>query len=188
MTRSATRALGFTFKHDPNKLREGMPVPTFEGDHGRAWRIDLENARAKHNPDLEDATLDYWVIEAPFAHPVWHSYAIIIVHLRAMPDHRETKLYREGATHEFWVIALDPEGDRTKLIDTARASDETCHWLLPFNFSAQLVEANDTEARQKIEDAVHDVADGKLNPDTDFIRMWVQRFGGHMLKTEGLMQ
>jgi hypothetical protein len=172
---------GFAFKHDPEKLRAGMPAPTFEGEHGRAWRI------ADHDPEPNESTIATWLIEAPYAHPVWHSYIISLAHLRQRGMPGPIK-YRDGASHEMILMALAPEGDRANLIKVGSFQSDTCTPLMPLNFACQFANVSDDEARQTVEDVVHDVCDAKISPDTDFLRMWVKRFGGHMLKTEGMTQ
>ena len=117
------------------------------------------------------------VVEAPWAHPIWHSYAVILVHLRPLPDGRPTKFYLAAATHEIWLYALDPDQPRQPMIEFGQPK-----WLTPMNFGAQFIAASDEAAKLKVEEAVQDIVAGKLSPDTDFIRHWAYRFGDNMLK------
>ena len=181
-----------------NDFEEVMPAPTYESDvrmawshasipeavametaygSGRAWRIDIDKV-VKHIGSADShAMIAWWIIEAPWAHPIWHSYSMTLAHLR-----RFAVIHVPGATHEMLLCALDPKGDRAKLLELGYGHKESCLPLLPANFGAQLVEATDDEAIQKCEDAVKDVCDGKLNPDTDFIKQWIARFGGGMVR------
>lgn len=183
--------------HDPNKLREGMPTPTYASDlplgpyvsHapyiGRAWKIDLEVSRKICNikPE-EDGTVAFWLIEAPWAHPHWHSYALTCIHLRDIPGHKPV-IYLEGATHEFFILALTVEGDRARLAETGMVGREGApKVLLPPNFAAQFIAETDEDAEKLIEDTVKDVCDGTLNPDTDYRSQWIKRFGDAMIKPE----
>src|SRR5215831_4724961 len=82
-------------------------TPDIIGHHGRAWKCHLdEGRRIKDARPEDDATLAHWVIEAPWAHPCWHSYSLVLIHLRPMPDGRETKFYLPCASHEMWLYAL----------------------------------------------------------------------------------
>jgi len=151
--------------------------PDMVGNHGRAWKVDLREALrlAGMRPE-EDAALEVWIVEAPWAHPVWHSYAITLMHLRPMPG-RETTFHLEGASHEMWVDALDPNVPRDPTLKNAQ-----CARLQPSNFAAQMIEETDDTARARIEGAVHAILDGYLSPDTDFSHQWVTFFGDNMMK------
>lgn len=104
------------------KSHEFDPIskpPAVVGPHGKAWTVDLEKALALHHVKPEDdACLVHWIVEAAWAHPLWHSYSIVLIHLRPLPDGRPTKFYLEGATHEIWVYAINPDSRREELIET----------------------------------------------------------------------
>jgi hypothetical protein len=152
-------------------------TPTLLGRHGRAWSIDPQRIWEKHGDT--DAQVANWVIEAPYAHPVWHSYWLALIHLQPMPGVLEpTKIYVPGATHEFWLYALDPDRRRGDLIDQLGVP----RVLTPINFAAQIVCASDDVARALILSAVMEVVEGRLSPDTDHRSVWAQRFGGAMLR------
>jgi hypothetical protein len=154
--------------------------PAIEGKHGRAWRCDLaEGRRRKGFAAEDDATLIAWVIEAPWAHPAWHSYELILLHLRPMPDRRQTIFYLDEATHELWLYALNPDKDRNHLIATGIATDE---WLTPGNFAAQIIEVSDDLALARVRQAVALIVAGQLSPDTDYIGQWARLFGDNMMK------
>ena len=158
-----------------------MREPDCQGSHSRAWQCDLDALRKALNVQPEDdGTLVHWIIEAPWAHMVWHSYAIICVHLRPLPDNRPTKQYLKGATHELWVYALDPDKPRLPMIEGS--SQATNGFLVPKNFAAQFIVENDAAALLKVKDAVQKVCDGMLSPDTDYVRHWAHLFGDNMLK------
>jgi hypothetical protein len=156
--------------------------PTITGQHGRAWTCDLEAGRREMGISTEvDATLVHWIVEAAWAHPVWHSYSIILVHLRPMADNRPTKIYLDGATHELWVHAMDPQLDREPLILNGRVQG---HFLQPSNFAAQINEASDDIAIARIAQTVQAICDGRLSPDTDRRRSWEKLFGNNMVRPE----
>lgn len=153
-------------------------TPTIVGPHGRAWICDTDEFRRwKHVKPEDDGSLVIWCVEAPWAHPVWHSYMICLMHLRPLPGARETKIYLDGATHEMWVYALDNQKPRQPFIK-GQADPAV---LTPLNFAAQFIEVTDDLALGRIKQAVIDITEGKVSPDTDFTPMWVGRFGGNMM-------
>ena len=166
----------------PASKPETDPVatsPTVEGPHGRAWFVDPVEIRARLYPGQEDASLANWVVEAPWAHPAWHSYWIALVHLRPFPGLKGgTRLYLEGATHELWVKALSPDKPRSTFIEMRGGPA----YMSPGNFAAQLREPGDAIAVKRAADAVREIVDGKLNPDTDATYQWIERFGDNMMK------
>jgi hypothetical protein len=164
----------------PAKITDPVTAPpVVSGPHGRAWLCDLAATRKVLNIKPEsDGTLANWVVEAPWAHPCWHSYALILVHLRPLLDRRETLLYLDGATHELWLYAVDPGKDRNKLL----IGKERNMYLQPLNFAAQFIETSDDLALARVRVAVQEICNGDLCPDTDFIRDWARRFGDNMLK------
>lgn len=158
-------------------------APTLTGRAGRAWEIDMEKARAmaaRLRPDAtkNDTTVGCFCAEAPYAHPIWHSYMIGIYHLRPLEGIPAAKINLPGATHELIVVALNPELPRTPFV----AGEEFPKFLTPINFCAQIICPDDAAAHALLKGAVQDVIDGKLNPDTDYIRHWMQRFGSNMIR------
>lgn len=160
--------------------------PTKTAAYGKAWLLDhseiyqrlIERGDFTAEQAARDSTVAQWLIAAPGAHPVWHSYMLLLMHLR--PNGLETKFYLPNATHELWLYALDPEGDRQKLLEFGLGKH--CRWLTPCNFAAQIIAANDAEAFGRIESAVDDIISGQLSPDTDFRYMWKERFGSNMVR------
>lgn len=157
-------------------------APDVVGTRGRAWKCDLLRVR-NANPET-DATLVHWLIEAPWAHPCWHSYSLVMIHLRPLAGEvagGETKFYLPCATHELWLYALDPNKERESMIKTGAVDNR---WLRPANFGAQFTELNDEDALARILTVVTEVCNGELSPDTDHTRAWIKRFGHSMIKKE----
>jgi hypothetical protein len=191
----STSPQGFAGRHDPNALREGMPEPSYQGSHGRAWELSAQNAiltaereglkRPWANEDWPNICT--WLIEAPYAHPIWHSYALSCIHLRPLPDLPPPHIVVPGATHEFHLFAIDPRADRSALIADGCFGPKI-RPLVPQNFAAQLkcpaliTEDSDNEARQLMDDLVHDICNRVINPDTDYRKQWIERFSGAMIK------
>lgn len=171
----------------PAEVRDTVSkLPDVSGKHGRAWMCDMAAGLKTlgHRPE-DDARVVHWVIEAPWAHPCWHSYSILVVHLRPMPDNRPTKFYLDGATHEMWVHSMNPDFPRDKLITgNLDKGDRVSMVLEPKNFAAQIIEITDELVTERIKAVVKEICDGKLSPDTDFLREWQRRFGNNMIKRE----
>jgi hypothetical protein len=165
-----------------HKLDTITKAPDLTGEKSRAWRIDIDTARAIGNwTTEEDATIAAWLVEAPWAHPAWHSYVIVLMHLRPLvADKRETKFYLEGATHEMWLYAIDPKSSREDFVTKCNFKELSI--LTPINFAAQIIEPSDDAAIARVEKAVQEICNGELSPDTDFQSMWEERFGNHMIK------
>lgn len=157
-------------------------APDISGPHGRAWRTQLEAHRRRLGavPGKNDSSLGMWVIEAPWAHPAWHSYVIALIHLRPQADLAPAKISMPGATHEFWLWAGDPAQSRAAFI----RGDINLPVLSPMNFGAQIRSSSDEAAITLIEHAIGQICAGQLNPDTDAHGQWVEMFGDSLVKPE----
>lgn len=169
--------------------------PTHTGA-ARAWRVDLAqmraniallasvNAKAKRAL-ADDATVCAYVIEAPWAHPFWHSYYFFCVHLRDLPGQSRPPLRKFAeATHEVMLYVLNPDKPRQALVD-GRELHPSQSFLTPVNYVGQFVAEDDAMAAGVVDRAVIDICNGLLSPDTDFRSQWVARFGGHYYGQQG---
>lgn len=165
--------------------RRGPPIdnivkkPDIFGVHGRAWGVDMEKYRRLFPDGEPDATLGVWVVEAPWAHPIWHSYVLILIHLRPLPVLGAPHINLEGATHEFWVYAANPEAPREPFILGDSGDIPILH---PMNFGAQMIQPNDAAADFVMKATIQDIVDGKLSPDTDYFNVWVSCFGSSLVR------
>lgn len=160
-----------------HKLDTITRFPDHADKFGKAWRLNLDDLRRTAGVLAEnDATLDLWVVEAPWAHPLWHSYLIGLQHLRPVAG-SDVIIRRPGATHEFFVAALNPDAPREPFM----LGNASPAYLVPIDFVAQLVEEADEAARDRVRDAVRRICAGTLSPDTDFRSQWVALYGGHMM-------
>jgi hypothetical protein len=146
---------------------------TKTGAMGKAWKLDLEAWRARY-PGKSDGGICGWIVEAPWAHPMWHSYFLSAVHLRELPGMPPARIYLPGATHEVMLFALDP-------YQTPRL-DEMSSYLMPANFTGQWIAESDEAAVAKVEATVDDILAGRLSPDTDHLRSWMERFSDSNVK------
>lgn len=151
--------------------------PDLSGPHGKAWKVDVE-AVARRYPGSAPAELTpcAWIVEARWAHPIWHSYGLACISLRTHPGWQPAVIRMQGATHELFLYALNP--------DQHRALNDRPAMLSPLNFGAQFIADSDEAARQRIEETVRDIIEGRLNPDTDARRQWIARFGDNSIKPE----
>ena len=149
--------------------------PALTGASGRAWRVDVAAvARGRRESPPPELTVAAWIVHAPYAHPMWHSYAIAAVSLELVPGWPPAKINAPGATHEVMVYALNPEH--------RRAINAPSHYLTPANFHGQWRAADHAAAARYVEETVQLVIDGKLSPDTDFRRDWIARFSASNMK------
>lgn len=149
-------------------MKEHLPLPELEGTHGKAWRIILYKEGESAPP--KQAIVD-WLVEVPEAHPFWHSYWLALFQLADLDG---AVIYLPGATHELVVHALDPMIPR-------RIHGIPKH-LEPPNFCAQIISESDFDAEARITESVREMINGTLNPDTDFMQQWIERYGDNMVK------
>lgn len=151
--------------------------PSSIGTRGRFWDVTLDGF--ERNPD--NATVAVVVIEAPYANQSVHSFFISIVHLRNHPGFsKPAVLHRPDATHEIALFPLAPTQRRDTLL-RGKASPEFVRPDRP-TYVGQLALKSDVEAHDVLLQIAQDVADGKLNPDKDYLKWWAARCGTHCLK------
>lgn len=157
--------------------------PDYRGRAGRAWRARLELIRERrlratgHAP--QDAMVAHWIVEAPWSHQVIHSYSLVLLHLRHMIDKQPVVRYLAGATHEVHLRAIHPAADRGEML---RQPVNRGNWLEPVIFAAQIAEASDEAAAQRVGRAVELVCNGRISPESSHVRAWVELFGDNMLR------
>lgn len=150
-----------------------LQEPDHHGMSGKAWFVPKKKA---------DPTcgIGCWLVECPNAHPVWHSYLFSVAHLRPAKGVSKPLTYLHNATHEFLLIALNPEASRRRLLEVGKLRPLDA--MTPYNFGAQMSVANDELALAKVRDSVVRVVNGLLHPDSDFVSDWVAIFGDNMLR------
>ena len=159
-------------------LDDPMPQACKQGAAGRAWRMNVAAVITALGLDpTRNGIIASWIVEAPFAHPMWHSYSLTLCHLRPLSNLPPPIFYLEGATHEFLLHALAPDVPRAPQLDGAPPA-----WLVPTNFAAQMLERSDVAAIRKVDAAIDLILTGELNPDADALRQWCAIFGDNMLR------
>jgi hypothetical protein len=110
-----------------------------------------------------------WLIEAPWAHPLWNQYLVMLYDLTSEHPDGPPKLYLPDATHEFAVHALDPDFPVAK--DAPLASSEL-RTLMPPNYCYQFKAESDEAAQARVQMIVDGIVAQHLSPDTDFRSLW----------------
>ncbi|WP_155831237.1 hypothetical protein [Hyphomicrobium sp. 802] len=154
-------------------------VADLAGRYGKAWRVDFAALCKKHGVAPEhDSGIAGWVVEAPWAHPLWHSYELVLIHLREIAGTSAPIIHLPDATHELWLNALDPDHPREPFI----IGESPSYPLRPGNFAAQIIAENDEAARARVFAAVEQICAGTLSPDTDCLAQWIALFGDNMIR------
>lgn len=119
-----------------------------------------------------------WLITAPWAHPWWGQYQLVLIDLTA--DLGEPPiLYRKGMTHEFTLWALDPKKFHHRLVTLKEAADgksALLPMLTPQNQSFQFPAESNEAAEVRMQAAVDAIRRRELSPDTDFNQQWRNLF------------
>lgn len=156
-------------KHEIKQINREKNPPTHKGPYGEAWQIELA-------PDDKSPMVCVFIVFAPGAHPWWHYYTVACIHLRNIDGLPSPKILLDDATHEVWVMALDPS-------IPPNLNKPFENHLRPWNFAGQWkADARlnpvdlDEAAAIKVEDTVRDILSGDLNPDTDGVKGWIIRF------------
>ena len=108
-----------------------------------------------------------WVVFAPWAHPLWNQYAVLLYDLTTEMS-KPPFIYMVGATHEVLVYAVDPQ--KQILSDMPDSMFEA--FLRPPNMGYQFKAESNDEAAHRIRELVMSIVNGTLSPDTDFRVVW----------------
>lgn len=130
----------------------------YEGMWGEAWELDpFPPMHVDHT-----ATLGWFFIHAPPAHPIWPHYTLSCIHLRdiegqSKPPHRKFPT----ASHEYILAALNPEERPWRHETVAEkirylAENKRSAHLLPLNACEQVANATDEQAKTLL----HQIARG----------------------------
>jgi hypothetical protein len=154
--------------------------PDIEGV-ASAWKVDINSMRATRGVTPDQCSgLAEWVVHASWSHPIWPFVSVMLIHLRDIPGMPPPFIKLPGATHEVMVFAMDPDKYPPHL-DT---DYPVGRFLSPGNFTGQFIADSDQAAIERIEFTIHEICAGQLNPDTDGVRGWIERFGDYCFKEE----
>ena len=117
-----------------------------------------------------------WIVEAPWAHPAWDEYLILLIDLTGTAEGvSDPHIMLYGATHEVQVWALAPSKTYIRKIHL-----DPMEWrfirLEPMNHAYQFIADSYEDAWKRVNDLVGDIGLRRLSPDTDAIRDWNLRF------------
>jgi len=149
--------------------RDPMPPADRTGPHAQMWHCHPGRPGAQ-------AIVADWIIETPAAHHLVHSCHVALMHLR--PVHADDKvcIHVHGATHELWVMALDPAAPRAAIVRHTAAPVQ--HYYAKV-FVAQIVAPTDEAAVARIAATIALILNGDLNPVNQ--DQWIELFGDAML-------
>lgn len=114
-----------------------------------------------------------WIIIAPWAHPIWSQYALLLYDLTSPSRAGPPTIHMPGATHEFMLFALDPAAPVAR---DSSIRDASLRLLQPPNHGYQLYAASDDDAVARIQQVVDRIVAGNMSPDTDFRWEWDELF------------
>jgi hypothetical protein len=111
-----------------------------------------------------------WVINAPWAHPVWSQYVLMLYDLTSISEkHGEPLLHLPDATHEFFLWAIDPDHP---IEQKGPLQPEDIHRLTPPNYGYQFKAASHDAAEERLQAIVDGIIAAEINPDTDWRGVW----------------
>lgn len=115
-----------------------------------------------------------WALHAPWAHPLWSDYALLLMDLTTPMHGPEVVLYLKGATHEMHLWAVDP---RYGMPDTwPQEPLRPPRRLEPMNYGVQFIAADDDTAFNRINEIALSIDAKHLSPDTDARSVWDELF------------
>jgi hypothetical protein len=122
-----------------------------------------------------------WVINAPWAHPIWTQYALFLYDLTTPSDKGETVFLKEGMTHEMILYALDPV---VLILPHKTLIEQGFKYLTPANCGYQFKAESNEAAVERIRKIIDKVDSRAISPDTDYRGMWDELFkdGASLLK------
>lgn len=125
-----------------------------------------------------------WVIDSPWAHPVWSHYVMIAYDLTSDDGSGQAPvIYMDGATHEMLLFAYNPNltapGPSRRITDLEQSRSFVAGLLHPANYGYQMRFASDDACESWLQEGVFDrICKKELNPDTDANRQWLKLFAG----------
>ena len=158
-----------------------MADPYLDCGETKVWAIDL-NAyvqwRRDQNDELFAEPIALYLVEAPWAHPVIHSYTVSVIHLREASAKKPITVYLDGATHELAIASLRPKCNRNLLVDGDFSEKPV---VFPLNFSAQFIADSDEIAAARVWESVLAITRQDISPDRDFMEDWIIRYNSSMV-------
>jgi hypothetical protein len=118
-----------------------------------------EKARAAY-----DVARGTWLINSPIWHLAWKQYVLSVISLEDHPDLAPASLKFVGATHQMFVMAIDPGQPQTVETVQEHCKKGGLPFLTPINIAEQF-ECTDDEIRQVAWLAARAVVHSQLAPE-----------------------
>jgi hypothetical protein len=134
---------------------------TFHGNFGKAelWVADPSR------PDAA-AAIATWLLTHPQGHPLWSQYLLGGVTLRELEGFPPPQKQFPEATHEIFVVALDPSrGPYTVETLNRFGGADPLPYMIPINIAHQFA-GSDEDCRKLTAAAAYGVTGGMLWPET----------------------
>lgn len=158
-----------------------MRSPDLTASNRAAWKVK------KHDPPLRPdwaACVASWLVKFPGAHAAWDRWQVSVIHLRDIPGVAPAKVTLHGATHEFHILAVDPDCE-----PDVDAPDPNIRPLMPPDLVHQVAGISDRDAERICESMIRAIVLGGESPDGDYRSAWERkidatvahfRHGGHV--------
>jgi len=115
-----------------------------------------------------------WLINAPWAHPVWSQYMVLLYDLTTVVEGGQPLiLYKPDVTHELMMYAVDP---KIRIDEEKPLTEQKFTLLQPANYGYQFVAENNEAAQQRVQKLVDRIDAYTLSPDTDYRSVWNELF------------
>jgi len=147
-----------------------MRKPNFEGNGGRAWRMNIKPTTKAH-----EASLVMWLIEGPH-HPLWRWHALTAIHLRDLPGVRPAQKSYPQAEYEIGIHSVDPECEVD--VDSIEAGTSMLKFLRPPDLIHQFHGVTDNEVIQITVRIISLIVAGEASPDVDYQSFWKKIIDG----------
>jgi|SRR5581483_293135 len=133
----------------------------------KAWKMaQPPETDMKAHPDWSACLMQY-VVDFPNAHPHWNAYTVSVIHLRPIEGSEyPIHLNFPEATHEFMIMALDPNHD-VIINEDKQLVGGTLHLLRSLNFVHQ-VTTTDEGAIGALEYLMSMLGKCVSSPDSDY--------------------
>lgn len=127
----------------------------------RAWDVmpTITPAERAEYP----GALGLWTLHAPGSHIIWPWTRLTVVHLRPIPGMPDSVLHFPRASHEFGILAVDPER-----CPDPNPDDRALKFLRPSNLVHQVTGITDEMATETLRLLVRAMVDGFTSPDEDY--------------------
>lgn len=141
-----------------------LDQPDLQGPAGRAWLCEQKLSEAQQNKTAE---LEVWLVETSQDHPSGNHKVLALRHLRELDILEPVKEEHQNATHELWVMDINPENE-----DDINPHDlNTLHVMFP-PVIEQFSASSDIAAVKLAEKVTELCVCGNFDPDCHSLTEW----------------